>query len=26
RAREMGARGFIPKHDLSGEALERIVG
>jgi DNA-binding NarL/FixJ family response regulator len=26
RALEMGARGFIPKHDLSGEALERLVG
>jgi DNA-binding NarL/FixJ family response regulator len=26
RARETGARGFIAKHDLSGEALQRLVG
>lgn len=26
QARRNGARGFIPKHDLSGEALQRLVG
>jgi DNA-binding NarL/FixJ family response regulator len=26
RARENGARGFIAKHDLSGEALQRLMG
>lgn len=26
RARRSGARGFIAKHDLSGEAVERLIG
>src|SRR4051795_9908859 len=25
RAREMGARGFVAKHDLSGAALQRVL-
>jgi DNA-binding NarL/FixJ family response regulator len=25
RARQTGARGFVAKHDLSGEALQRLV-